>query len=52
MHLIAALAALSHSANFSVGCYCDDPARCHRSLLADLLRNAGADVVVERAGDR
>ena len=36
------LAALSHHANFSVGCYCEDEARCHRSLLRELLlaRNA------------
>jgi uncharacterized protein YeaO (DUF488 family) len=44
-HLIATLAALSSASSFSVGCYCADPARCHRSLLADLLREAGADIV-------
>jgi len=31
------LAALSHHADFSVGCYCEDEARCHRSLLRGLL---------------
>ncbi len=31
------LAALSHHADFSVGCYCEDEARCHRSLLRELL---------------
>ncbi len=36
------LAALSHHANFSVGCYCEDEARCHRTLLRDLLARAGA----------
>ncbi len=36
------LAALSHSANFSVGCYCADEARCHRSLLRGLLADRGA----------
>jgi uncharacterized protein YeaO (DUF488 family) len=36
------LAALSHGANFSVGCYCEDEQRCHRSLLRDLLRDLGA----------
>jgi uncharacterized protein YeaO (DUF488 family) len=36
------LAALSHGANFSVGCYCRDEARCHRSLLRELLRERGA----------
>jgi uncharacterized protein YeaO (DUF488 family) len=38
------LAALSRRANFSVGCYCEDPARCHRSLLKELLLERGADV--------
>jgi uncharacterized protein YeaO (DUF488 family) len=31
------LAALSHSADFSVGCYCEDEGRCHRSVLRQLL---------------
>jgi uncharacterized protein YeaO (DUF488 family) len=31
------LAALSHQTNFSVGCYCEDEAHCHRSLLRELL---------------
>lgn len=43
-HLIALLAALSHQVNFSVGCYCDDGARCHRSILRELLVEAGADI--------
>ena len=43
-HLIATLAELSHQANFSVGCYCEDEARCHRSLLRQLLIEAGAEV--------
>jgi uncharacterized protein YeaO (DUF488 family) len=38
------LAALSHRTNFSVGCYCADAARCHRSLLRALLLDRGADV--------
>jgi uncharacterized protein YeaO (DUF488 family) len=38
------LAALSHRANFSVGCYCEDASRCHRSLLRDLLVARGARV--------
>jgi uncharacterized protein YeaO (DUF488 family) len=38
------LAALSHHANFSVGCYCEDEARCHRSVLRALLAERGADV--------
>src|SRR3954466_15968079 len=36
------LAALSHSANFSVGCYCENEAHCHRSLLRTLLEEKGA----------
>lgn len=44
-HLIDALAALSHHSSFSVGCYCEDESRCHRSLLRALLKDAGASVV-------
>jgi uncharacterized protein YeaO (DUF488 family) len=36
------LAALSHQASFSVGCYCEDERRCHRSLLGKLLEERGA----------
>ncbi|MBR0664846.1 DUF488 family protein [Roseomonas hellenica] len=36
------LAALSHGADFSVGCYCADEARCHRSVLRELLAERGA----------
>jgi uncharacterized protein YeaO (DUF488 family) len=36
------LAALSSAADFSVGCYCDDERRCHRSLLRELLTERGA----------
>jgi uncharacterized protein YeaO (DUF488 family) len=39
------LAALSHGANFSVGCYCEDEARCHRSVLRQLLTDRKAEVV-------
>ncbi len=42
--LIALLAALSASANFSIGCYCEDASHCHRSLLKALLLEAGAQV--------
>jgi uncharacterized protein YeaO (DUF488 family) len=38
------LAALSHSSDFAVGCYCEDEARCHRSLLRELLRERGARI--------
>ena len=36
------LAALSHHTNFSIGCYCDDEAHCHRSVLRGLLADRGA----------
>jgi uncharacterized protein YeaO (DUF488 family) len=38
------LAALSHNADFSVGCYCEDEAHCHRSVLRALLTERGAKV--------
>jgi uncharacterized protein YeaO (DUF488 family) len=40
--VIALLAALSSQANFSVGCYCEDEKRCHRSLLKEILIEHGA----------
>ena len=43
-HLLKTLAALSHQTNFSVGCYCEDEAHCHRSILRDLLMAEGAAV--------
>ena len=46
--VIELLAALSHHANFSVGCYCEDKSRCHRSVLRLLLAESGARI--ERAG--
>lgn len=36
------LAALSHQTDFSVGCYCEDESRCHRSLLRELLAERDA----------
>ena len=39
-----ALAALSKHANFSLGCYCEDESRCHRSQLRALLLERGAEV--------
>ena len=39
------LAALSHQANFSVGCYCNDEQHCHRSVLRQLLAERGAAFV-------
>jgi uncharacterized protein YeaO (DUF488 family) len=41
-HAIQLLAALSHHVNFSVGCYCQDEAHCHRSILRELLAENGA----------
>ena len=38
------LAALSHTTSLSVGCYCPDEARCHRSVLRELLVARGADI--------
>jgi len=38
------LAALSHTADFSVGCYCENEARCHRSVLRALLAERGAKI--------
>ena len=40
--LLDLLAALSHGADFSVGCYCEDERLCHRSLLRALLAGRGA----------
>ena len=42
--MLDVLAALSRHANFSVGCYCEDEARCHRSVLRRLLSQRGADL--------
>jgi uncharacterized protein YeaO (DUF488 family) len=39
------LAVLSHQSNFSIGCYCADEQRCHRSVLRALLLERGAKVV-------
>jgi uncharacterized protein YeaO (DUF488 family) len=41
-HALNLLAALSHATDFSVGCYCDAEARCHRSILRELLAESGA----------
>jgi uncharacterized protein YeaO (DUF488 family) len=44
-HVLDMLAALSHRTNFSIGCYCEDESRCHRSVLRELLAERGADFV-------
>ena len=41
-HAIELLAALSRQCNFSIGCYCEDEAHCHRSILRELLADKGA----------
>jgi uncharacterized protein YeaO (DUF488 family) len=41
-HELDLLAALSHHADFSIGCYCEDETRCHRSILRELLEKRGA----------
>jgi uncharacterized protein YeaO (DUF488 family) len=43
-HVLDTLAALSHHAAFSVGCYCEDEAHCHRSVLRELLARRGAKI--------
>ena len=43
--MIDVLAVLSHQANFSVGCYCAEESRCHRSILRELLVDSGAHVL-------
>jgi uncharacterized protein YeaO (DUF488 family) len=43
--MIALLAALSHQTNFSVGCYCEDETRCHRSVLKKLLQQQDAEII-------
>jgi uncharacterized protein YeaO (DUF488 family) len=48
--LLDALAALSHTADFSVGCYCEDEQRCHRSVLREILREHGATIASGESG--
>lgn len=43
-HSIALLAAMSQHSEFAVGCYCENEAHCHRSVLRDLLKDQGAKV--------
>jgi uncharacterized protein YeaO (DUF488 family) len=42
--LLDLLAVLSHGSQISVGCYCEEESRCHRSLLRELLDERGADL--------
>jgi uncharacterized protein YeaO (DUF488 family) len=48
-HIIATLAALSAQTHFAVGCYCENPHYCHRSILKQLLADAGAVVAEEKS---
>ena len=41
---IGLLAALSHAADFSIGCYCEDESRCHRSVLRELFGARSAEI--------
>lgn len=43
-HSLELLATLSHASNFSVGCYCENEAHCHRSVLRALLIEKGAKI--------
>jgi len=47
--LLDVLARLSHDADFAVGCYCENYDRCHRSILAELLVEHGAEVAKRAA---
>jgi uncharacterized protein YeaO (DUF488 family) len=49
IRMLDLLAALSRQTNFSVGCYCAEEARCHRSVLRALLKERGAEVDEETA---
>ena len=42
--LLDTLAALSHHGSFAVGCYCENEARCHRSILRELFEQRGARI--------
>jgi len=42
--LLDLLAAMSHQTNFSIGCYCENETRCHRSILRDLLAERGSEI--------
>jgi uncharacterized protein YeaO (DUF488 family) len=44
-HALELLAAFSQKTNFSVGCYCENEARCHRSILRLLLADCGAKLI-------
>ena len=43
-HALELVAALSHRTDLSIGCYCENEARCHRSVLRELLADDGAQL--------
>lgn len=45
LHVLDLLAALSKATDFSLGCYCEDEQRCHRSVLRALLAERGARII-------
>jgi uncharacterized protein YeaO (DUF488 family) len=49
--LLDLLAALSHTANFSLGCYCENENRCHRSILKRLFADRAAKFAIARASE-
>jgi uncharacterized protein YeaO (DUF488 family) len=49
--LLDLLAALSHTSNFSLGCYCENENRCHRSILKQLLADRAAKFATARASE-
>jgi uncharacterized protein YeaO (DUF488 family) len=49
-HLVELLAALSQRTDLSVGCYCGEESRCHRSVLRELLGEAGARLTAPTSG--
>jgi uncharacterized protein YeaO (DUF488 family) len=51
-HVIELLAKLGKQTNFSICCYCENPYRCHRSILGELLGERGSKVVIPRSASR
>jgi uncharacterized protein (DUF488 family) len=51
-HVIELLATLGKQTTFSICCYCENPYRCHRSILGELLAERGAKVVIRRSASR
>jgi uncharacterized protein YeaO (DUF488 family) len=45
LHVLDLLVALSRRADLSIGCYCEDERRCHRSVLREVLGERGASLV-------